>query len=112
MKIRPKFKLWFVDDEDEYIFGLGIMKLLAEIDKTGSISAATRELHMSYRYALERITIVEKRLNRPLVDRARGGREGGGAHLTAFGRKLLSEYQGIENSLTRLTQWYIELNDD
>ncbi len=112
MKIRPKFKLWFVDDEDEYIFGLGIMKLLAEIDKTGSISAATRELHMSYRYALERITIVEKRLDRPLVERARGGREGGGAHLTAFGRQLLTEYQGIESSLKRLTQWYIELNDD
>ena len=112
MRIRPKFKLWFVDDEEEYVFGLGVMRLLAEIDKLGSISAATRELHMSYRYALERITIVEKRLDRPLVERARGGREGGGAHLTAFGRKLLTEYQSIEDSLKRLTQWYIELDDD
>ncbi|MGZ4901747.1 MAG: winged helix-turn-helix domain-containing protein [Halobacteriota archaeon] len=112
MRIRPKFKLWFVDDEEEYVFGLGVMRLLAEIDRLGSISAATRELHMSYRYALERITIVEKRLDRPLVERARGGREGGGAHLTAFGRKLLTEYQSIEDSLKRLTQWYIELDDD
>ncbi len=112
MRIRPKFKLWFVDDEEEYVFGLGVMRLLAEIDKSGSISAATRELHMSYRYALERITTVEKRLDRPLVERARGGREGGGAHLTVFGRKLLTEYQGIEDSLKRLTQWYIELDED
>ena len=53
--------------------------------RLGSISAAARELGMSYRYALERITIVEKRLGRSLVERTRGGKDGGGAKLTAFG---------------------------
>jgi molybdate transport repressor ModE-like protein len=37
------------------------MRLLAEIERLCCISAAARELGMSYRYALERITIVEKR---------------------------------------------------
>jgi molybdate transport repressor ModE-like protein len=43
---------------------------------------------MSYRYALERITVVEKRLGRQLVGRKLGGKEGGGAKLSAFGREL------------------------
>src|SRR5665811_1778577 len=59
MRIRPQFKLWFVDEEGEYVFGLGTMGLLAEIDKLGSISAAARKLGMTYRYALERIPLLK-----------------------------------------------------
>jgi len=46
----------------EHVFGLGTMRLLVEIVRLSSTSAAARELGMSYRYALERLTIVEKRL--------------------------------------------------
>ena len=111
MRIRPRFKLWFVGEDGEYVFGLGTMRLLAEIEKLGSISAAARELRMSYRYALERITIVENRLSRQLVDRTRGGKDGGGAKLTALGYELLADYRGTEGSLNQLTKWYIDLSD-
>ncbi|MGZ8885903.1 MAG: winged helix-turn-helix domain-containing protein [Halobacteriota archaeon] len=111
MRIIPRFKLWFVDKDGGLIFGLGTMRLLAEIERLGSISAAARELGMSYRYALERITIVEKRLGRQLVDRTRGGKEGGGAKLTAFGIELLVDYRGMEGSLSQLTKWYVDLSD-
>ncbi len=111
MKIRPRFKLWFVGEDDEYVFGLGTMRLFAEIEQLGSISAAARKLDMSYRYALERITIVEKRLGRQLVDRTRGGKEGGGAKLTSYGYELLADYRGMEGSLNQLTKWYIDLSD-
>lgn len=111
MKIRPKLKLWFVDDNGEYVFGLGAMRLLAAIDHLGSISAASRELTMSYRYALERITTVEERLGKPLVERTRGGKEGGGAKLTAFGRAILKEYEELETFLEQLTDRYINLSD-
>jgi len=112
MKIKPRLKLWFVDDKGEYVFGLGTMRLLAAIDRLGSINAASRELTMSYRYALERITTVEERLGRSLVDRTRGGKDGGGAKLTAFGRAILKEYKELETSLERLTDRYINLSDD
>jgi len=110
MRIRPRFKLWFVGEDGEYVFGLGT-RLFAEIDRLGSVSAAARELGMSYRYALERITVVEKRLGRSLVERTRGGKEGGGAKLTAFGYELLGDYRGMEGSLNQLTKWYIDLSD-
>jgi molybdate transport system regulatory protein len=111
MRIRPRFQLWFVDKNGELIFGRGTMRLLAEIERLGSISAAARELGMSYRYALERITIVEKRLGRQLVDRTRGGKEGGGAKVTALGYELLVDYRGMEGSLSQLTKWYVDLSD-
>jgi molybdenum-dependent DNA-binding transcriptional regulator ModE len=62
VRIRPRFKLWFVGENGEHVFGLGTMRLLVEIVRLSSTSAAARELGMSYRYALERLTIVEKRL--------------------------------------------------
>ena len=111
MRIRPRFKLWFVGEDEEYVFGLGTMRLLVEIDRLGSVSAAARELGMSYRFALERISIVEKRLGRSLVDRTRGGKDGGGAKLTAFGYELLADYCGMEGSLNQLTKWYVDLTD-
>jgi molybdate transport system regulatory protein len=111
MRIRPRFKLWFVGENEEYVFGLGTMRLLVEIQRRGSISAAARELGMSYRYALERITIVEKRLNHSLVERTRGGKAGGGAKLTSFGCELLEDYKGMEGSLKQLTKWYVDLSD-
>jgi molybdate transport system regulatory protein len=111
MRIRPRFKLWFVGEDGEYVFGLGTMRLFAAIDRRGSISAAARELGMSYRYALERITVVEKRLGRSLVERTRGGKEGGGAKLTALGYELLRDYRGMEGSLNQLTKWYVDLSD-
>jgi molybdate transport system regulatory protein len=111
MRIRPRFKLWFVREDGEFVFGLGTMRLFAAIDRLGSINAAARELGMSYRYALERINVVEKRLGRTLVERKRGGKEGGGAKLTAFGYELLGDYQGMEGSLNQLTKWYVDLSD-
>jgi molybdate transport system regulatory protein len=84
---------------------------LPEIDRLGSISAAARKLGMSYRYALERITIVEKRLGHQLVDRKRGGKEEGGAKLTAFGNELLANYRGMDGSLNQFTKWYVDLSD-
>ncbi len=55
VRIRPRFKLWFVGENGEHVFGLGTMRLLAEIERLGFTSAAARELGMLYRYALERI---------------------------------------------------------
>jgi lysophospholipase L1-like esterase len=49
---------------------------------------------MSYRYALHRISIAEERSGKKLVDRFRGGKGKGGAHLTQQGRLLLDKYFG------------------
>jgi len=55
---------------------------------------------------------VEERLGRSLVERTRGGKDGGGAKLTPFGRAILKEYKELETSLERLTDLHIDLSDD
>jgi molybdate transport system regulatory protein len=87
-----KVRLWFENSRDEAFFGEGIANLLEAIERQKSISVACKDIGMSYRYALHRISIAEKRSGMPLVRRFRGGAPKGGAELTDQGRFLLEKY--------------------
>jgi molybdate transport system regulatory protein len=89
-----------VNENDEAVFGNGLAELLEEIDSHHSILEAANHLEMSYRYALHRLTLAEKRLGRPLVARVRGGAKGGGSsQVTDFGRDLVKRYRAAQMSL-------------
>ena len=91
-KLKPKYKFW-LETEDGYIFGRGAFELLQEIQRTGSLSAAARELGMSYRYAWGIIKQIESRVEEPVLKTYKGGRYGGGgADLTPKGQELLDTY--------------------
>ncbi|WP_425485320.1 winged helix-turn-helix domain-containing protein [Azospirillum oleiclasticum] len=76
--------------------GPGKIRLLELIGDTGSISAAARALEMSYRRAWLLIDDLNQLFREPVVSASAGGRKGGGAELTAFGRTLIDEYRAIE----------------
>jgi len=76
--------------------GPGKIALLEAIGATGSISAAARQLGMSYRRAWLLVEEVNAALRQPAVDAATGGRHGGGAVLTAVGRRIIAHYRAIE----------------
>jgi molybdate transport system regulatory protein len=83
-----------VNDKDEPVFGDGIAKLIEKIDQHHSVLEAAKDLGMSYRYALHRITLAEERLGQPLVNRSRGGAKGGGSsEVTANGKDLVKRYR-------------------
>lgn len=89
-----RFKLWMVNEKDEPVFGDGIAKLIEKIDQHHSVLEAAKDLGMSYRYALHRITLAEERLGQPLVNRSRGGAKGGGSsEVTAYGNELVERYR-------------------
>ncbi|NLE05290.1 MAG: hypothetical protein GX638_10900, partial [Crenarchaeota archaeon] len=67
--LEYSFKLWMVDRKNIAVFGDGLAALLEEIEQHHSIVEAAKNLKMSYRYALYKIVIAEKRLERPLVIR-------------------------------------------
>jgi molybdate transport system regulatory protein len=71
------------------------MALLAGIARTGSISAAGRELGMSYRRAWLLVEAVNTMFARSAVRASAGGAHGGGAALTPFGEELLEAYQRL-----------------
>lgn len=93
-----------VDFTDDVSIGPGKIGLLEQIEKTGSLSAAARELKMSYRRAWLLMTNVNTGFTEPVVVLSVGGVEGGGAQLTRFGKQLVSDYRKLEQQVDELTQ--------
>lgn len=75
--------------------GPGKMLLLDNIDRLGSISAAGRAMNMSYRQSWELLDQLNRAFDMPLTTSQAGGRSGGGAVLTDFGRQILASYRAI-----------------
>lgn len=95
--------------------GPGKAELLRLIEETGSISAAAREMGMSYRRAWTLVETMNGAFREPLVEAATGGRGGGGARVTDFGREALAKYQAMEEkalgSITAEMDAFAELLD-
>jgi molybdate transport system regulatory protein len=68
--------------------GPGKAKLLESIRDTGSISAAAREMGMSYKRAWLLLDSMNQAFTELVVTAAPGGAGGGGATLTAFGAEV------------------------
>lgn len=77
--------------------GPGKVAVLEEIARSGSISAAGRALHMSYRRTWELVEDLNRGLGTPVVATAAGGSGGGGAVLTRAGKTVVERYRAIEN---------------
>ena len=81
--------------------GPGKAELLDRIARTGSISAAAREMGMSYRRAWVLVDTMNRAFRSPLVATAAGGRRGGGARVTPLGRDVLRRYRAMEAKAAR-----------
>lgn len=75
--------------------GPGKADLLEAIEATGSISAAARQMGMSYRRAWLLVHTMNECFRSPLVAAEKGGPEGGGARLTSTGREVLAHYREL-----------------
>lgn len=86
------------------IFGKGAMlgpgkaELLERIRDTGSISAAGRQMGMSYKRAWMLVETMNSIFRDPVVDSTRGGPKGGGARLTETGQSVLAHYRSLETT--------------
>ena len=95
MKIQPHIRIR-IPFGDDYAIGPGKADLLEAIQRTGSISAAGRELKMSYRRAWLLVDTMNRCFQQPLVETATGGASGGGAQVTELGRDVLRRFRTIE----------------
>jgi molybdate transport system regulatory protein len=77
--------------------GPGKAKLLESIRDTGSISAAARDMGMSYKRAWVLLDSMNQAFTEPVVTAAPGGAGGGGAILTTFGVEVLERYNRIHD---------------
>ncbi len=82
---------------DNPAMGPGKAELISRIGATGSISAAAREMHMSYRRAWLLVEAINASFAEPVVVTAIGGKRGGGASVTGFGRDLVAHFHAMED---------------
>ena len=88
-------RLW-VEGQRKAILGKGRLELLEGIDRWQSISAAARQMGMSYRRAWLLVQAINEAAGEPLVAAAVGGTRGGGAKLTPRGRAAVSVFRDLQ----------------
>ncbi len=90
--------------------------LLAAVAECGSITQAAKNINMSYKAAWDAIEQMNNLAGEPLLERASGGKGGGGTHLTARGQQLVENFKLIEREhlayITRLNQLATGLADE
>lgn len=98
-----KIRIWIEQDEDAFL-GWGRIQLLENIQKTGSITNAAKEMNMSYRKAWELVKKMNDKTQKPLVEKIIGGRTGSGAKLTKEGEMAIEKFYNIENDIKSYIQ--------
>lgn len=72
------------------------IELLKRIQETGSISQGAKLAGISYKSAWDAINEMNQLADQTLVERATGGKGGGGAQLTRYGERLIQLFQLME----------------
>ena len=107
----------FIADET---IGLGKINLLALLGEVGSISAAARQMGMSYRRAWFLLNSMQSGFCDPLFETERGGSNKGGARLTFLGKDLIRRYRAhvalVDDQSADILSWMravqIDRNDE
>ncbi len=100
--MQVAFKVWL--DNNGKVFGEGVLELLEEVEKTGSLHRAAMDLGMSYRTAWSMARKVEKRLGVAILNRRAGGLAGGGSQITQEGRNLMERYRAMNQEFGAIIQ--------
>jgi molybdate transport system regulatory protein len=94
----PRLRIRLVFDDGLKV-GPGKADLLELIAQKGSISAAGREMGMSYKRAWSLVDEMNAAFAQPLVQSSRGGAKGGGASLTEAGQTVLNAFRTLETKM-------------
>lgn len=91
--MKPMIKTYLLDEDGQAFFGYGPMLLLQEVQRTGSLNQAAKNMGMAYSKAFSMIKRAEKAAGFPMLERSIGGAGGGGSSVTAQGLELMNQYE-------------------
>lgn len=97
MGYKIKSRIW-IESEDNVLLGEGRVHLLKAIQETGSLSKAAKSLNISYKKAWQLLDSVNKSAKKPVTINSIGGKGGGGAELTEFGKSLVEAFDEINKN--------------
>ncbi len=113
---RLNYKFWIETKKGEGILGEGKWKLLKAIRDTGSLNAAIESRGLAYRQTWDKLKKIEQQLGFKLIEKRRGGREGGSTVLTPKGERIVAFfdhlYDKAENDMKRLFDEMIDELED
>ncbi len=97
---QPGFRgrVWIDGPEGTFI-GYGRVVLLERIMEHGSITKAAKSMEMAYRHAWDLVDSMNRQAKRPFVELATGGKGGGGARVTAAGKKAIKVFWQFHKDL-------------
>ena len=94
-KVKPQYKIWLSTGTGEGIMGDGKWQILKAIEKTGSLMAATESLGLTYRRTWGDLKKIEEQLGFQILDKSRGGKDGGKSTLTPEGKRLVEAFDHL-----------------
>ena len=100
-------KIYVRDD----MIGAGKVDLLRLVHRTGSISAAAKEMGVGYRRAWFLLETLQRCFREPLFTTERGGPGSGGTTLTELGEDLLARHAAHEEAIQELSRDFLDWLD-
>ncbi|MBW6497032.1 MAG: LysR family transcriptional regulator [Bacteroidales bacterium] len=94
-KLKLNYKIWVETDSHVSILGEGKWKLLKAIKETGSLKAAVESMGLTYRQTWTKLKNIEEKLGFPIIEKTRGGSEGGQTTLTPQGEKIVEFFDKV-----------------
>lgn len=95
--INLHYSIWMTTESGENVISDERMQLLTSIKTEGSLMAAAQKMGISYRKAWGDLKATEKFLGFSLIEKHRGGKDGGSTLLTEEGIRLIDAYQVFRN---------------
>jgi molybdate transport system regulatory protein len=95
--------------EGRFLVGRDRIKLLEAVAEYGSITKAAKVVGFSYKTAWDAVNAINNLLPSPAFVTKAGGRSGGGAEVTAEGRRLIATFNRLEERLSRISSLIAEV---
>jgi molybdate transport system regulatory protein len=100
-RAKLRGRVWIEIDGERALTDAGA-DLLEQIEVCGSLSEAARRLRFAYRRAWLLLDAMNRLWPKPVCTTATGGKRGGGAKITEFGRQMLHSYRDLQVQMEHL----------
>ena len=90
--IKFNYKIWLSTQDEKGILGDGKWQILKAIEEHGSLVAATKALGITYRRTWGDLKKIEEMLGFSILEKERGGKDGGKSNLTPEGKRLVEAF--------------------
>lgn len=102
--MQLNYKIWFTSQDGNGLLGDGKWQILKAIEESGSLMGACEKLGITYRRTWNDLKKIEQKLGFLLLEKSRGGADGGSSKLTKEGIKLVKAFDSFHEKVDILMQ--------